>query len=74
MALSRLTVSTCMSLTEAVTMVGLHGRGHEVTRLQVQLLLGLGWSLFCGAWLLHLAFYRVTNGLRLKAKNIVSFV
>ena len=55
-----------MSLTEAVTMVDLHGRGHEVTRLQVQLLLGLGWSLFCGAWLLHLAFYRVTNGLRIK--------
>ena len=30
--MSRLTVSTGMSLTEAVTMVDLHGRGHEVTR------------------------------------------
>ena len=71
--MSRLTVSTGMSLTEAVTMVDPHGRGHEVTRLQVQLLLGLGWTLFCGAWLLNLAFYRVTNGSRLKAENIVSF-
>ena len=71
--MSRLTVSTGMSLTEAVTMVDLHGRGHEVTRLQVQLLLGLGWTLFCGAWLLNLAFYQVTNGSRLKAENIVSF-
>ena len=71
--MSRLTVSTGMSLTEAVTMEDLHGRGHEVTRLQVQLLLGLGWTLFCGAWLLNLAFYRVTNGSRLKAENIVSF-
>ena len=71
--MSRLTVSTGMSLTEAVNMVDLHGQGHEVTRLQVQLLLGLGWTLFCGAWLLNLAFYRVTNGSRLKAENIVSF-
>ena len=68
--MSRLTVSTGMSLTEAVTMVDLHGRGHEVTRLQVQLLLGLGWTLFCGAWL---AFYQVTDGSRLKAENIDSF-
>ena len=57
--LYRLTVSIVANLSDSMRLIDLNGNPHPVTKLNVIIMILIGWLAFVLAWLMNVLFYTV---------------
>ena len=55
----RLTISTLASVTPDMRLIDIHGAPHELTELQVRMMITIGWITFLAAWMMNILNYKV---------------
>ena len=55
--ISRLTISTCMRITDNMKLIDVNGFEHEITRHHINMMMAVGWASFFLAWILNIVYY-----------------
>ena len=52
-------MSTEVSLTDDMKLIDVNGNSHELTKLQVRMIILTGWLAFLSSWIMNILFYMV---------------